>query len=131
MITIFCDDELIKAADKKIWIPWAEDINAKVENIQERVKDILKMYPADLYFCIMFLENSREVSEKFLELYGVKKKYSAFYSPSAKMIYCSVKHLNIKLLAHEICHVILTKNFKIRMPGHVQEVLCRWVESKI
>ena len=108
-------------------------INKKLKLIDEqgiynKVVNLLCMCPANSDFQIKYVDGKKQIAEEFKTLYKVKKKYIAFYSPKVNTVFISVKHLTTKVLAHEICHVILTKVCGSRIPGKVQEIICQWIE---
>lgn len=124
-------DQLNKKLKRGLFSKDNTSLVFKVERILGQVQRILKMYPGDMSFDICILKNKRAVEDKSLELYKYYNNAMAFYSPRKNTVFCSAKNTNYRMLAHEIAHVVITKNFKIVMPGHIQEVICQWVERQI
>ena len=143
--TIICDDErLLQKFNNRIYlgsysyllrnkdiITISDEIIMKTDLIVDKVKTILDMYPRDLKFTIVVLESTRKVQDMYEQIYGKRVNFPAFYSPKKNTVFLAVKHLDLKVIAHEIAHVILETYFQVSPPVKVHELLARYAERHI
>lgn len=121
-ITFHNTQKLIKKAERK---------TGDFFEIAEFVKDCLRTGDLKHEIRITLLKNKHEVGDQFQRITGRWEKHRGLYSRPSDMIYLSVRDLSKRILAHEICHVILTKHFNPFMAGAVQETVCQWVERQL
>jgi len=99
-----------------------------IEEITERVQDLLQL-PGELPEFKTEYTDKRGIRKAFQKLYNRKKNYIAFYSPHMRTIYINKRWLTERVMAHEICHVVLDYEFKGKMPGRMQERECQRIEN--
>lgn len=113
--------------NKKI-ITIEDEIRSKVDVIVDRVQDVLSMYPKEISFKIVLLSSSGEVQSVFKHKYKRDVDYVAFYCPKEKIIYLSIKDIDLGIFVHEVAHVIVDLYYGIPTPSKIHEVLAQYVE---
>ncbi len=99
-----------------------------IKKIDNKVQDILISYPENLSYNVIFVKNKKAVSEEFKRIYNINKKYRGFYSRRENTIFISKRNKTDRVIAHEICHVILCREYP-GMPGRTQEWICQGIET--
>jgi hypothetical protein len=112
------------------------EVGKKLDAIVEKTEIILHMFPRKLKFNVRLLNKDTDVWASYRNRYGALAHYMAFYSPQADTIYISVEDVSLRILAHELAHVIIDKYFCtysscVLVPVAVQEELAQFVEYKI
>ncbi|MDQ7786789.1 MAG: hypothetical protein RDU01_04205 [Thermodesulfovibrionales bacterium] len=108
-----------------------DEVGNKVDVIIERVETILEMFPRDVKFTIILLPSEDEVQAVYKNKYGRSVDYIAFYAPKDRILYISVRDVDIGVLAHEIAHVIIDFYYGISTPTKIHEVLAQYVETHL
>lgn len=108
-----------------------EEVAAKINVIVEKAMKVMDMFPEDLNFCIVIHPNEWEVQREFREIYDVNVEYIAFYSPHLNRIYYSANNGTLRVVTHEIAHVIIENYFKVSPPQRIHEVLAQYAEKHI
>jgi len=124
----------IKNEIRKRKIDTIEDMAiAKVDVIFEKVMKVLDTYPFhNLDFNVTILPDDEDVSRKFMEIYGKKVDYIAFYSRRNKMVYFSARHAKLRVVAHEFGHVVAELWFSPTSPSRtVHEIIAQATEKLI
>ena len=91
----------------------------------------LEMFPKKLGFSIVIQPDAREVQKDFRRLYGVDVNYIAFYSPSKNRVFYSADNGSLRVVAHEIGHVVVENYFTISPPQRIHEVLAQFAERHV
>lgn len=108
-----------------------DELHNKLNLIVEKVETVLDMFPTQLYVTIVLLPSSKEVQAVYLQKYGKRVNHVAYYSLSEKTIYLSVDDVNLKVLAHEIGHIVADHYFQVRPPYKIHELLAQFAEEHI
>ncbi len=108
-----------------------EEVIAKIDVIVEKVKNVLDMYPRPLKFSIEILPSERAVKRVFKEIYHVDVDYIAFYSPRLDRVFFSADNGRLRVVAHEIGHVVAEHYFTVSPPQKIHEVLAQFAEKHI
>jgi hypothetical protein len=108
-----------------------EEVSAKIDVITEKTMTVLDMYPQPLNYTIRILPNPRAVAGVFKDLYNTDVDYIAFYSPQLNRIFYSANNGRLRVICHEIGHVIVENYFKISPPQRIHEVMAQYVEKHI
>jgi hypothetical protein len=108
-----------------------DEIKDKIDVIVERVEAILEMFPKELRFSISLHPAEEEVQGIYKKRYGKDVDFIAFYSPKDKVLYVSVKDIDLGVLAHEIAHAIIDIYYGKATPSKIHEVLAQYVESHL
>ncbi|HSR35550.1 MAG TPA: hypothetical protein VLL73_00090 [Desulfurivibrionaceae bacterium] len=108
-----------------------DELRNKLNNLVEKVMAVLEMYPKRLHFTLVLLPNSGEVQRVYRENFGKEVNYIAFYSPKQKTMYLSVRDVELRVIAHEIGHVVVDHYFDVPPPVKIHEVLAQFAETHI
>lgn len=108
-----------------------DEVISKIDFIVEKVMTVLDMYPSGLKFSIIIRRNVKAVKQDFKALYNMDVDYIAFYSPSKNIVFYSADNANIRVVAHEIGHVVVEHYFTISPPQRIHEVLAQFAEQHV
>lgn len=108
-----------------------DEVKAKIDIIVEKVMKVLDMYPEPLIFSMEIHPTEEEVHKVFRRLYRISVDYIAFYSPGQNRIFYSAENANLRVVAHEIGHVVVEHYFQVSPPQRVHEVLAQFAEKHI
>jgi hypothetical protein len=109
----------------------ADEVANKIDLILEKDQATLAMFPSPLKFTVVLHTDSKGVQNEYMRLYNRKVDYIAFYSPKTNTVFFSVEDANLRVVAHELGHVIVEHYFKISPPPKIHEVLAQFAESHI
>ncbi|HKK99147.1 MAG TPA: hypothetical protein VJ943_02775 [Desulfotignum sp.] len=108
-----------------------DEVAAKINFIVEKTMAVLDMQPPNLRFSLVIHPGTRQVQQDFKKLYKIDVNYIAFYSPSENRIFFSANNARLRVVAHEIGHVVVQNYFVISPPQHIHEVLAQYAETHI
>jgi len=108
-----------------------DEVMSKIDFIVEKVMAVLDMFPAGLKFSMVINANEKQVQNDFKKLYKVDVDYIAFYSPSKNTVFYSADNATLKVVAHEIGHVVAENYFTISPPQRIHEVMAQFAEQHI
>ena len=108
-----------------------DEVRNKIDVIVEKVEAVLDMFPSDTKFKIVICESMKRVQEEFKRIYGIQVGYIAFYSPVEDTIFFSAKNVTLRIVSHEIGHVVAEKYFVVSPPVKIHEVLAQYAEMHI
>jgi len=108
-----------------------DEVIAKINFIVEKVMSVLDMFPSQLKFSIMIHAGEKGVQQAFRKMYNVDVDYIAFYSPSENRVFYSADNAGLRVVAHEIGHVIAENYFTISPPQKIHEVMAQFAEKHI
>lgn len=108
-----------------------DEVRNKLNNIVEKVMAVLEMYPRNLRFTLILLPDAREVQRQYRESFGKEVNYIAFYAPKQKTMYLSIRDVKLRVIAHEIGHVVVDHYFDVPPPVKIHEVLAQFAETHI
>jgi len=142
-ITYFSDDDL-RAFNRELYMgrlqsrlpknrgnTVADEVIVKIDYIVEKVMSVLDMYPADLRFSIVIHPDTAGVKQEFKRLYHMDVNYIAFYSPTQNQVFFSANNARLRVVAHEIGHVVAENYFTISPPQKIHEVMAQFAEQHI
>ena len=107
------------------------EIKHKLEYIVRKVMLVLDMQIPKLDFQIVIHPSEDGVQADFNRLYGVEVNYIAFYSPSRNIVFYSAEDASIRVVAHEIGHVIAEHYFQVSPPSKIHEVMAQYAEKHV
>jgi len=90
----------------------------RVDELVERVEDLLDMYPSRLHFDIILVP--RYTGGEI-----------AFYSHKTRSITVAVDRVTDGVLAHEIAHAVICHYFPVPPPERTQEILAQYVDRHL
>lgn len=109
-----------------------KELCVKLDSLILRVEEILDMHPVGFKVDIEIFNSKKDMEKYFVEEFGYRKKnLIAYYVPSKNKIYVRVDKINEHILAHEIGHAIINKNFLIKPSEKIQELLCHFVDVNL
>ena len=117
-----------KYADITGQMPCDIDIDKTVEKIMA----ILMIFPRDLKFSIIVLQDADAIQAKFKELFNIERDYISFYDPKSETVYLSGKDANERISGHEISHAVIGGYFKLCPPSPtIHELLAKYAEDEM
>lgn len=108
-----------------------EEVAAKINVIVEKTMVVLDMYPSQLKFSIVIQPDVKAIQRDFRRLYNIDVNYIAFYSPHKNRVFYSANNGRLRVVVHEIGHVVAETYFKISPPQKIHEVLAQYAEKHI
>ncbi|MEN8140634.1 MAG: hypothetical protein ABFR97_05350 [Thermodesulfobacteriota bacterium] len=108
-----------------------DEVANKVDLVVEKVETVLDMYPPIIQFSLVLLPSKKEVQQLYQQKYGKQASHIAYYSLKEKTIYVSVNDANLRVMAHEMGHMIVDHYFKVRPPYHIHEVMAQYAEEHV
>lgn len=103
----------------------------KVDVITRRVQQVLDMAPPRLHYTLEILPSVKAVQAAYQRIYGKKTSFIGFYSPRKNTVYMSVSKAKLRILAHEVGHVVVENYFEISPPVKIHEVLAQFTERHL
>jgi hypothetical protein len=128
---LYLGRNLSRMIKRKNLITVQDEVEAKVDIIVEKVEVVLDMFPENLHFNLVLLPTARDVSKIYKKNYGKSVNHIAYYSIAQKTIYISVDDTRLKVLAHEIGHMVADSFFKVRPPYKVHELMAQFAEKHV
>ncbi len=128
---LYLGRNLSRMIKRKNLITVQDEVEAKIDIIVEKVEVALDMFPENLHFTLVLLPTARDVSGIYNKFYGKKVDHIAYYSLTQKTIYISVDDTKLKVLAHEIGHMIVDNFFKVRPPYTIHELMAQFAEKHV
>lgn len=107
-----------------------DEVSNKVDLVYGRVQEILDMQIPRNDLAIVLLPSEAEVQEFYQAEYARQVSYIAYYSPEKNCIYIAVEKADVRVLAHELAHVVIHHFFHKRPPERVHELLAQHVERQ-
>ena len=108
-----------------------DEVGNKIDFIVEKVMKVLNMYLPELKFKIQITQSKSGVQEEFQRLYDTRSNYIAFYYPVENKVYFSAKNSELRVVSHEIGHVIAENYFAVSPPKNIHEVIAQYAEKHI
>ena len=108
-----------------------EEVAAKIDVIVEKTMKVLDMFPRPFQFSIEIHPSERSVQDAFRRIYAVDVDYIAFYSPSKDTVFYSAGNGILRVVTHEIAHVVVEHYFQISPPQRIHEVMAQFAERHI
>lgn len=109
----------------------ADEVVSKINLIVEKVMLALDMFPPQLKFFIVIHSSDRAVQAVFKQIYAIDVDYIAFYSPAKNTVFYSAEDISLRVVAHEIGHVVAENYFTISPPQRIHEVLAQFAEQHV
>nr|NJM03124.1 zinc metallopeptidase [Desulfobacula sp.] len=108
-----------------------DEVISKIDFIVEKVMLTLDMFLPQLKFSIVIHPDEKTVQRDFFDIYKVNVDYIAFYSPSRNTVFYSADNSFLRVVAHEIGHVVAENYFPISPPQRIHEVMAQYAEQHI
>jgi hypothetical protein len=108
-----------------------DEVKNKLDVITQNVETILEMYPPNLHYSVSLCTDMDQVNEALTTRHPGAWHRAGFYSTGKDTVYLSVPDTGLKVVAHEVGHVVVEKYFKTKPPVKVHELLAQFVEKHI
>ncbi len=108
-----------------------DEVKNKIDVVVEKVEVVLDMFPEKVFFNIVILADDSDIKKIHQNVYHRGADYIAFFSPKKNTVYFSADDVSLKVLAHEIGHVIVENYFKISPPPKMHELLAQFAAAHI
>ena len=108
-----------------------DEVKNKMDVITEKTRSILAMYPPHLSYSMHMFTDMDGVQKMFIKLHRKDWRRPAFYYKPENKVYISIKNTRLKVVAHEIGHVVVENYFKVSPPVKVHELLAQFAEKHI
>lgn len=108
-----------------------QEVISKIDFIVEKVMIVLDMFQPQIKFSIVIHPDEEQVQKDFKRIYNIKVDYIAFYSPSKNTVFYSADNATLRVVAHEIGHVVAENYFTISPPQKIHEVMAQYAEQHI
>lgn len=108
-----------------------DEVISKIDFIVEKVMAALDMFLPRLKFSIVIHPDEKSVQKDFLEIYKVDVDYIAFFSPSRNKVFYSADNSSLRVVAHEIGHVVAENYFPVSPPQRIHEVMAQYAEQHV
>lgn len=103
----------------------------KLEYVVKKVMLVLDMHLPELQFTIVIHPSASGVQADFKRLYHIDVDYIAFYSPHQNTVFYSAKDASLRVVAHEIGHVVAENYFQVSPPARIHEVMAQYAEKHV
>ena len=100
----------------------------RFDMIFARVKEILDMYPSDVYIKVKIFKNRSELNNEFCRLAHSGDTCTSFYIHAYDTIYTSEQDISDSVIAHEMTHALIDHYFSATPPEKVAEILATNVD---
>lgn len=117
--------------DSKKNITIGDEVINKIDVITKKVEQVLEMSPPNLHYKIVLCPSIGAVTDSYENIYRKRTRYPCFYSPRENTVFISVRNLELRMLAHEIGHVVVENYFKVSPPVKIHEVLAQFAEMHV
>lgn len=107
------------------------EVISKIDFIVEKVMSTLDMLLPQLKFFIVIHPDEKSVQRDFREIYNIDVDYIAFFSPSRNTVFYSADNSALRVVAHEIGHVVAENYFPISPPQRIHELMAQFAEQHI
>jgi hypothetical protein len=108
-----------------------QEVANKLDYIVEKTMGVLDMHPSQLKFRVVIHPSRKGVQQDFKRLYGMDVNYIAFYAPAKNIVFYSARKANLRVVTHEIGHVVAEHYFKVSPPPKIHEVMAQYAEKHI
>ncbi len=108
-----------------------EEVSAKVDNLYERVQEILDMRKKSPKVYINLYPDRNLLDEVYFHIYQSKNNIRAWYIFDSNTIYVNINDVHEGMLAHEMAHSIIDHFLLVRPPAASAEILARYVDTHI
>jgi len=108
-----------------------EEVKDKIDLIIEKVQVVLDMFPKSIHFSIVIHLSTNGVQKDFQRIYNKNVDYIAFFSPGENTVFYSADNATLRVVSHEIGHVVAEHYFTVSPPPKIHEVLAQYAETHI
>lgn len=108
-----------------------DEVRNKLDVITYSVCKILDMKPPRLTYSLALLPDRNGVEKMFIKLHGTNQERAGFYHAPNNTVYISIVDSDLRVVAHEVAHVVVKNYFKVSPPVKIHELLAQFAEKHI
>ena len=116
---------------RKSAVTLEDEVAAKVDILIVKAQEVMGMPIRNINFRIILHRSVKEMQKDYYRTKKKKVHYKAYYSLRHNLLNIGVNEVSLRILSHELGHVIIDHYFKIRPPGKIHEVLAQYCEINI
>lgn len=103
-----------------------DEVVAKIELLTERIESVLEMRPSPYHFTLELFTTPDQAQAALVSRTGIAVNFISFYSRRENTIYLAVANTTLRLVAHEIAHVVTEHYFSPSPPGKIHEIMAQY-----
>lgn len=108
-----------------------QEVAFKIDIIIIKAQEVMEMHINNFDFRIILHSTADKMQEKYFQTKNRTVHYKAYYSLRHNILNIGVDEVNLRVLSHELGHVIVDHYFKVRPPGKIHEILAQYCEINI
>ena len=108
-----------------------DEVINKIDVISERIQEILDMHPDNLHYAMILYDTPRALEKHYPGKHNQRYEGACFYSPETDSVFLNASTSSLKIVAHEIGHVVVEKYFKVKPPVKIHELLAQFAEKHL
>ena len=128
---LYLGRNLSREISRKNIVTVEDEVYAKVDFIVAKVETVLDMFPEGIHFRLVILRDRGEVAKAYRQSFNKKVNYKAYYSLPQKTIYISAEDTSLRVLSHEIAHMVVDHFFEVRPPYNIHELMAQFAEKHV
>lgn len=106
-----------------------DKIAFRLDELMERVKQVLDIYPAGNFKVgIRIYKDRKGLNREYFDIFNAPADYKSFYIHKFQKIYVSQEDISDSLVAHEMGHVVVDHYFKVVPPEKIREMIASYVD---
>lgn len=118
--------------DDKKFFTVQDEVAGKIDLLVDRVQVVLEMFPqSKIAFDIEVYSTAKDAQKELFNRYGKKVNFISFYSRRDNLLYLSAKNAQLRVVAHELGHVVIEHYFNRSPPSKIHEVMAQYAEKHI
>ena len=117
--------------DRREVITVQDEVVAKIDIIMDKVQIVLEMFPEKLTFKLLLFSTAKDAQAELFKRYQKKVNFISFYSRRENTLYLSAQHSELKVIAHELGHVVVEHYFDKSTPAKIHEVMAQYAVRHI
>ncbi len=108
-----------------------DEVRNKVDVIVEKVEVVLEMFPNEIEFKLILLEDEDDVKKQNKSKRLTHKKLVGLFNPKTFEMFISVDDVDLKVFSHEVGHMIIESYFEVTPPVITHELMAQYAASRI
>ncbi len=105
-----------------------EKIAFRLDELMERVKQVLDIYPNAFKVDIRIYKTRKELNAQYFDIFKAPAEHKSFYIHKFQIIYVSEEDISDSLMAHEMGHIVLDNYFRVVPPEKIREMIASYVD---
>lgn len=108
-----------------------KEIAKRLDQLFEKVEDILGMHQKLPKIHIRVLKDREELNGEYFKLFGNRADLKSFYIDKYNTIYTSETDIDDSVISHEMAHVIINRRYSSILPETISEILASYVDMQL